>query len=113
MIYNKIYAYEIKSEGDTLTRLSPQVEKYLEYFDKVTVITAPKHTSKALHMTPSNVAIWEISNSTISIIRKGKLSSKINKLKFVDFMNVFGLIKYAGNEGIVLSSYKRSFLETP
>lgn len=108
---NKIYAYEIKSEGDTLARLSPQVEKYLEYFDKVTVITAPKHTSKALQMTPSNVAIWEISNSTISIIRKGRLSSKIDKLKFIDFMNVTDLIKYARNEGIVLSSYKRSSLE--
>lgn len=108
---NKIYAYEIKSEGDSLTRLKPQVEKYLEYFDKVTVITAPKHTSKALQMTPGNVGIWEISASTISIIRKGKLSTKIDKLKFIDFMTVADLIKFAKSEGIALSNYKRSSLE--
>lgn len=108
---NKIYAYEIKSEGDSLARLEPQVKKYLEYFDKVTVITAPKHTSKALKMTPSNVGIWEISASTISIIRRGKLSSKIDKLKFIDFMTVSDLIKFAKSERIALPNYKRSSLE--
>lgn len=108
---NKIYAYEIKSEGDSLARLNAQVKKYLEYFDKVTVITAPRHTLRATQMTPDNVGIWEISDSKILIVRKGKLSSKIDKFKFIDFMTVSDLRQFAKTENIVLSNYNRSALE--
>ncbi|MFW1774850.1 sce7726 family protein [Acinetobacter seifertii] len=107
---NKIHAYEIKSEGDSLIRLNAQVQKYLEYFDKVTVVTAPKHTAKAVQMTPSNVAIWELSGSELKIIRKGRINSKIDKLKLIEFMTVSDLTRLAKNENIALTNTTRDFL---
>ncbi|MFV5376389.1 sce7726 family protein [Acinetobacter calcoaceticus] len=108
---NRIYAYEIKSVGDSLVRLGAQVKKYLEYFDKVTVITAQKHTEKALQMTPSNVAIWELDDSGIKVVRRGKLSTKIDKLKLIEFMTVSDLIKLAKSENITITYTTRHFLE--
>lgn len=84
----RIQAFEIKSESDSLTRLQDQVTKYLEYFDKVTVVVAPKHTNKAMELTPSNVAVWEIAHDKIKIMRRGKLKIIKDKKKLIELMTV-------------------------
>ena len=63
----RLTGFEIKSEADSLCRLTGQTEKYLDYFDKVIVVAAPKHISNIVKTTPKNVAIWEVSNKGIKI----------------------------------------------
>jgi hypothetical protein len=108
---NKFHAYEIKSSSDSLLRLKGQVAKYLEYFDKVTVITAPKHTQNALSSTPDNVAIWEVDRDYVKVIRKGKSIQISDKYKFIQLMNANELAKLARDKNISIGLQRRKVLE--
>ena len=100
---NKLYAYEVKSEG--------QVKTYLEYFDKVTVVAAAKHIDKILDMTPQSVAVWELENEKIKVVRRGRTNSIGDKLKFLDLMTVSDLLKVVRNEELNISNLRRNILE--
>jgi len=108
---NRLFAYEIKSNSDSLTRLNGQVTKYLEYFDKVTVITAPKHTLKALNSTPANVAIWEVDIDTIKVIRRGRSILITDKYKFLQLMTATELAKLARQHKLSVSLQRRKVFE--
>ncbi len=109
---NHFLAYEIKSDSDTLQRLEDQVKKYLEYFDKVTVITTPKHTNKALLLIPNNVALWELNDKTleIKVIQKGRLIKVKDKLSMIQLMIMKDLKRIVKENGGTIS-YNRAELE--
>lgn len=107
---NTLLAFEVKSEADNLSRLEGQTNKYLEYFDKVIVVTAPKHTKKALDMTPDNVAVWEVLGESIIIKRRGKLNKYHSKSKLIELMTLTELVKLARNLNIKSHNNKRRVL---
>ncbi len=109
---DRMFAFEVKSEADTLTRLEGQVEKYLTYFDKVIVVTAPKHTNKVLLGMPSDVAVWEVSNGNIHIKRKGRIRNIRTKNEFLKMMTALELKKFASRLNIKTSNKRRKTLET-
>lgn len=109
---NRLLAFEVKSDGDTLARLEGQVQKYLQYFDKVTVVTAPKHTSKALELTPSNVAVWEIVEDKITVKRRGKTFPITSKSCLIDMMTASELHKLSKSLVIHAENKRRKSLET-
>ncbi|MFA0426643.1 sce7726 family protein [Vibrio sp. 10N.222.51.C5] len=94
-IYNqgKLLAFEIKSEADSLNRLSGQVDKYLEYFDKVVVVSDKKFTSMLTNSLPKNVGLWEVNNSKIKVKQRGQLQRKIDSSKLIDMMDLIDLHK--------------------
>lgn len=51
------YAYEIKTELDTLAKLEKQVSDYTQVFEYVTVIIHPKHLKKAKKILPDYCGI--------------------------------------------------------
>lgn len=55
---NQFHGYEIKSERDTLDRLSDQVEGYSRVLDTVTLVTCENHVAKASEQVPSWWGIW-------------------------------------------------------
>lgn len=64
-------AYEIKSERDTLLRLSHQVDNYKKVFAAVNVITSEVHLKAVCEMVPNEIGILCLSNKyKISIIRE-------------------------------------------
>lgn len=108
---NKLYAYEVKSASDNLMRLEGQVKTYLDYFDKVTVVAASKHINKILDITPINVAVWELKNEKVKVVRRGKTNCIGDKLKFLDLMTVSDLIKIVRAEELSLKNFRRKILE--
>lgn len=70
---NTSIAFEIKSEADRLNRIEGQIEKYLNFFDKLVIVAAPKHINGIVKVSPRNVAIWKIDSEGISIIQTGQL----------------------------------------
>jgi hypothetical protein len=88
-------AFEIKSEADNLNRIEGQIEKYLSFFDKLVIVAAPKHINKIIKVSPQQVAIWEISNKGISIIRAGKIKRVNNGLNLLKLMTVRELSELA------------------
>ncbi|WP_235263371.1 sce7726 family protein [Nitrincola sp. A-D6] len=83
---NDLVAIEIKSETDTLSRLKGQTEKYLEFFDKVIVVSAGRHLKNVEKQIPEEVALWEYSTNSIKVIQRGRkknIKNKVNILKLI------------------------------
>lgn len=91
----KMIAYEIKSDADSLYRLSGQLDKYLEYFDKVVVVTTPKHTLNILDCIHEKIEVWEIADDKVSVKKRGKLQRIVNKEKYLDLLKVHEMKKMA------------------
>ena len=109
---NHLIAFEIKSEADSLFRLEGQVEKYLEYFDKVVIVAASKHIESIFDTAPQNVAIWEISKKGISVRRRGRIEQIKNKEKLINLMKANELIKLSNQLGLSRQSRDRRTSET-
>lgn len=108
---DNLYAFEIKSEFDSLGRLEGQVYEYLKHFDKVTVVVATKHINAALAKTPHNVAVWEISQSKIKIKRTGKISIIKDKHKYIKMMTLSELIALSKKNNLKPKGKKRIEIE--
>lgn len=52
VINGELHGFELKSERDTLERLPTQAELYSQVFDRVTLVVAEKHASKAAAIVP-------------------------------------------------------------
>jgi len=85
-----LHAFEIKSDFDSLRRLEGQIATYLERFDKLTVVVAPKYLSSVLEMAPQQVAIWcaleEDSGVRIKVVRTGRKERVENRDVLIDYL---------------------------
>ncbi len=54
-------AYEIKSERDSLSRLTTQLSDYRSVFASVTVVTSPRQTDAVLRLAPNDVGVLVLS----------------------------------------------------
>ncbi|MAL99669.1 MAG: hypothetical protein CL583_14600 [Alteromonadaceae bacterium] len=82
----KLTAFEVKSEADSLYRLKGQLADYLNYFDKVIVVTAPKFTNQIINEAPKSVGVWEASNETITKKRRGSFNLIQDNVKIASFL---------------------------
>jgi hypothetical protein len=83
VLNGKFVGYEIKTERDTLARLSSQVMAYNEVFDRAYVISAKKHLDKISALIPNWWGIYEIEQQNESsfcfiCIRDGKVNPQKN-----------------------------------
>lgn len=69
-INRDISIYEIKSEKDSLQRLSNQIENYKEYANKITIVVAEKFLPKL--DIDDYIGIYSINEKGIKEIRKAK-----------------------------------------
>jgi hypothetical protein len=71
VINGELHGFELKSERDTLTRLSGQAELYSQVFDRMTLVTAERHLEKALSKIPSwwGVSTARLTRSAIELTR--------------------------------------------
>ena len=95
LVDGKIIAYEIKSDADSLYRLSGQLEKYKQYFDKIIVVTTIKHIEKILTMIPNNIEVWAVIEGKIKIKKRGKFSNIEDKGDYLDLLRVQDMRKLA------------------
>jgi hypothetical protein len=55
--------YEIKSERDSLSRLSKQISNYQKVFSKIYIVASESHVEKILNVTPKNVGLMYLKKS--------------------------------------------------
>ncbi|MET5963137.1 sce7726 family protein [Citrobacter amalonaticus] len=91
----KMIAYEIKSDADSLNRLPGQLDKYLEYFDKVIVVTTSKHTLNILKSINEKIEVWEIIDDKVIVKKRGKLQRVESKEKYLDLLKAHEMKKMA------------------
>jgi hypothetical protein len=66
--------YEIKTEFDTLSRLTDQLDSYLRLFDKVNVVSDEKFIEAIANIIPKEVGIIRLTkNNTLSTIREPEI----------------------------------------
>ena len=87
IINNKTVAYEIKSELDSLSKLSAQIDDYVDVFNEVYVVLAEKYKrSSIISKLPQKVGIYYIDqNNKISLQRKAKEQRILNPEKLIYF----------------------------
>lgn len=100
----KIVAYEIKSDADSLYRLSGQLEKYRQYFDKTIVVTTPKHLDNILNLVNGDIEVWEVVEQRITIKKRGKASRIESKANYLDLLRVQDMRKLASALNIKLGT---------
>ena len=59
VVNGSLHGYEIKSEKDTLRRLSGQLDVYCKVLDYVTLVASPRHLSRVTHTAPAWWGLWE------------------------------------------------------
>jgi len=88
LVGDKLIGFEIKSSSDSLARLQQQIETYEKYLDKVILVCASNHTSKATVILESDTGIWEISTyGSIKKLHRGK-QHKIEKVALIRSLTV-------------------------
>lgn len=83
-------AYEIKSERDSLTRLTNQVKAYGEVFAAVNVVTSPSHVKQVFRQIPEWVGVLILSEKfTLQIERPAVVdAARTDPLAVLEIMRV-------------------------
>lgn len=100
-----LLGFEIKSEFDSLERLEGQVKLYLERFDKVFVVCAPKFTKKVVKLLPTNAAVIEFREVEggmldFKVIKRGRKSLKTNSEQLLSFVNKKEILSELKRRGV-------------
>ena len=85
-----LHALEIKSDSDNLTKLSEQLHDYCRSFDKVSVVTTPKHLPRIQKILSRKrkvglIVVRETGN--IEIVRDAIVNKKLDKQNLLMFLN--------------------------
>ena len=85
-----LHGYEIKSERDSLRRLSLQATVYSKIFDSVTLVCGARHVTQALELVPS---WWEVlrivpssEQPTFAQVRRGQDNPNRDKRALVELL---------------------------
>lgn len=85
-----LQAFEIKSDYDSLKRLSGQLATFNSRFEKVTVVCAPKFTIEVLSQVPRETEVLEVSKFNDSVcfkvIQRGRIRSLKDKKILLSFL---------------------------
>jgi hypothetical protein len=81
VLNGKLIGYEIKTEKDTLERLTNQVLAYNEVFDKAFIVLSEKHLSKALQIVPDWWGVYLIEGHVDKLHFRCFRKAQINKFK--------------------------------
>ncbi|TWA76408.1 hypothetical protein FBZ83_11959 [Azospirillum brasilense] len=96
----RLEAFEIKSAADNLDRLLGQVQTYLRYFDKVTIVADEVHKENVLSAAPDGVEVWcfrELPGKIeFRVPKRGRVSTKFEKgdlLKMLKAIELRAILK--------------------
>lgn len=107
----RLYAFEIKSDLDTLDRLEGQVAAYLGRFDKVTVVTTPKFLTVVSSQMPNEVEIWEASGESgavkLRIVRRGRTQEITSRRMLCGFLLKAELVSLLRGNGLTIGADAR------
>ena len=114
IIDNKTIAFEIKSELDSLSKLSAQIGDYIDVFNEVYVVLAEKYKrSTIISKLPQKVGIYYIDkNNKISLQRKAREQKILNPDKLVYFFKKEEMIRLNNiNSNFSLRKTREKFLK--
>ena len=84
---NCMYAFEIKSEKDTILRLDEQLNDYITTFDFVYIVSTDKIRTLIKDKVPYNVGFISIDNE-ITLKRTAKQIKRLSKRNLAEFLDL-------------------------
>jgi len=87
---NEAFAFEIKSEKDSIRRLSGQTDDLSKYFNKCIVVFDCKHRNNVLKIIKPNIGAWAVDKKSIIKIQRGR--KKV--VKKSDYLKISKTLSY-------------------
>lgn len=104
LVNGEMAGFEIKSDRDTLTRLPMQIPAFSKFFDRVSLVTTPRHVDEARTKIPK---WWGIiifcENGSFQVSRSPKRNSKIDAVSFLFALSKRELASVAREGGVIVS----------
>lgn len=111
MANGQLSAFEIKSDKDTLERLSGQLETYLRLFEQVTVVCAERHQAGVEERAPDVVGVWVLTaDGRLKISRKAKTQKQNLHQSWLSFLPVDELRDLLVQHGLTRSGTRDALL---
>ncbi len=92
---DKIVAFEIKSQKDSLEKLESQLEDYQKSFDLVYLVLAPKHICSARNIANRKVGIYTATEFGIQKLRKATPQKRLDKALLLSLLTKQQLLTFA------------------
>lgn len=83
-----LWAFEVKSELDSLSRLPGQLDTFTTHFEKVCVVCAPRFEVGARALLPEGVGLWVVEDDGILRERVRPRYTRLTKTAAVGLMKV-------------------------
>lgn len=110
LVNGRLSAFEIKGERDNLDRLSGQIETYVRYFERVTVVCAPRHTAGVLEEVPPEVGVWEAVADGVSVVRLAAEQLVPDRAAWLSYLPVRELTELLTRHGVKTTGRQRERL---
>ena len=86
ILSQELHALEIKGDYDNPSKLAEQLADYRKTFDKVSVITSPKHLNKIYKIIKPYTGLILFDGQTFKIKRAAKLRKRLDKYSLSMFL---------------------------
>jgi hypothetical protein len=90
VVNGQLHGFEIKSDRDSLRRLSGQVDIYNKVFDRVTLVVGDRHLDEAVNILPTWWGILRIIREKDGIrfkpLRKGRMNPRRERRALVELL---------------------------
>lgn len=108
-----MHGYEIKSDLDTLQRLSEQMKIYSGVFDEMTIVVGRNHLHETIERVPEWWGVWmakvDANNSIVfHVIRKGETNKELNPVSVARLLWREEAIKLLEEAGEAKGFYSKS-----
>lgn len=101
LVNGEMAGFEIKSDRDTLTRLPMQIPAFSKFFDRVSLVTTPRHLEEARTKIPKwwGIIVFR-ENGSFDVSRSPKRNSRIDAVSFLFALSKSELASVAREGGI-------------
>lgn len=96
LLSDEFHAIEIKSDADSLSRLTEQLPDYHRVFDKVSVATTRKQLRGIQRATAKKTGIILLEGDQPTVIRQAKTTKRLDKLELSRFLDKPTLVRMLG-----------------
>ncbi|WP_143541057.1 sce7726 family protein [Rhizobium anhuiense] len=115
LVNGEMTGFEIKSDRDTLTRLSLQIPAFSKFFDRVSLVTTTKHVAEARVKIPRwwGIIIFR-EDGSFDVTRASKRNAKIDAASLLFALSKAELVSVARAAGVSIpsASKKDAMVET-
>ncbi|WP_250478584.1 MULTISPECIES: sce7726 family protein [unclassified Caballeronia] len=107
----KLSAFEIKSDIDDLSRLTGQIATFQKYFESLTIVCAPRHTSKVLMQVPSTVGVWEVDAGQLVEVKRAAFIEIVDAFVWLSHLPVSELRSLLRSRSLQSSGLRPELVE--